>query len=152
MSTIARRRTVMHNFRNTAMQFFKVIITHSLFYNYLFHVQLISIGWHIDDDNYGDGRQRQWRWQWRDGIRRRWRRHDGDGATGDEVNDDGDGTMSNDDVAMAWRVTKLTMMETTTTLATGSNDDGDSNGATGDTSMATARRATKTTMMAAVDQ
>ncbi len=34
----------VHNLRNTAMQFFKVIITHSLFYNYLFHVQLISIG------------------------------------------------------------------------------------------------------------
>jgi len=33
----------MHNLRNTAMQFFKVIITHSLFYNYLFHTQLIRV-------------------------------------------------------------------------------------------------------------
>jgi len=33
----------MHNLRNTVMQFFKVIITHSLFYNYLFHAQLISV-------------------------------------------------------------------------------------------------------------
>jgi hypothetical protein len=42
-------------------------------------------------------------------------------------------------------VTKeLTMMETTTTLATGGDDDGNGNGngATGDTSMAAARRAT----------
>jgi len=43
VSAIARRRTVMHNLRNTVMQFFKVIITHSLFYNYLFHAQLISV-------------------------------------------------------------------------------------------------------------
>ncbi len=43
MSVIARRRTVMHNLRNTAMQFFKVLITHSLFYNYLFHAQLIRV-------------------------------------------------------------------------------------------------------------
>jgi hypothetical protein len=28
---------VAHDLRNTVMQFFKVKITHSLFYNYLFH-------------------------------------------------------------------------------------------------------------------
>ena len=58
---------------------------------------------------------------------------DGDGATGDEVNDDGDGTMSNKDVAMARRATKLTMMEMTTTLAMDGNGDRD----------ATARRGTR---------
>ena len=34
---------VVHNLRNTAMQFCNVKITHSLFYNYLFHAQLLSV-------------------------------------------------------------------------------------------------------------
>ena len=34
---------VVHNLRNKAMQFCNVKITYSLFYNYLFHAQLLSV-------------------------------------------------------------------------------------------------------------
>jgi hypothetical protein len=43
VSEIAGRRKVEHNLCNTAMQFFKVKLTHSLFYNHLFYAQLISV-------------------------------------------------------------------------------------------------------------
>ena len=34
---------VAHNLCNTVMQFFKVNLRHSIFYNYLFYVQLLSM-------------------------------------------------------------------------------------------------------------
>jgi hypothetical protein len=43
VSAIARRLSVAHDICNTAMQFVKVKLTHSFFYNYLFYAQLISV-------------------------------------------------------------------------------------------------------------
>ena len=43
MSAIAQCCTVEQDLCNTAMQFFKVKLTRSLFYNHLFYAQLISV-------------------------------------------------------------------------------------------------------------